>query len=172
MRAILAPFVFVLAMTVSGPGVAADTASLWRPHSGALDQSRVPSYYVTYTLDFDSLKRTLDHPPVRLALPGPDGVMRYFDIGPAEALPAALATKYPDIRSYQGNDGQGRRVRLDLSGKGLKAAVYGDPKGVWLVQRAATLAGDAGGPAAAGDVYVSFARNDLPSSPSSFREGR
>lgn len=171
MKRILAVGTLAFAMTVAGRCAATDAASFWHASQASPAVAHAPSHYMAYTLDLDSLKRQLAASPARLDLPGPDGVMHPFDITPASALPAALAAKYPDIRSYQGSDGQGRRVRLDLSPKGLKAAVYGDPKGVWLVQRATTLGGDAGGPAADGDVYWSFARNDLPSSPANFREG-
>lgn len=167
--------VCLFAGVMVGMGVnATDQPSFWREQPASSQQKVTPAHYRAYTLDLAALRRALASLPARIGMPAPDGTSHDFEVTAAQALPPALAARYPDIRSYQGRDGQGRRLRLDISDKGLKAAVYGDAKGVWLVQRADTLsgdAGDAGSAAAPGDVYWSFLRNDLPATPETFREG-
>lgn len=171
MKRIVISLYLLIAAMAEGRASAADAPSLWHEQLVSSQQKATPTHYRTYTLDLAALKHSLGSLPSRIGIPGPDGTPHLFEVTAAQALSPVLAAKYPDIRSYQGSDGQGRRLRLDISDKGLKAAVYGDAKGVWLVQRAGTMSGDAGNAAAPDDVYWSFFRNDLPATPGTFREG-
>lgn len=170
---------------------AADTAGFWHelpqkaPAAAASARSarsvatptNTPSHYRAFTLDFGSLGTELkaSSRSIRrgqannLALPLPGGGMTYFTLSESDALPASLAARYPELKSYKGVDSEGRRVRVDVSPQGLRAAIY-DNHEVWLVQRAERLAGKVGTAASSGDEYWSFRRADLPLTKSGFVE--
>ncbi|KAF1004573.1 MAG: hypothetical protein GAK28_03950 [Luteibacter sp.] len=170
---------------------AADTAGFWhelpqkapaaaasaRSARAVATPSNAPSHYRAFTLDFSGLGTELKASArsIRrgqsnnLALPLPDGGMTYFTLSESDALPASLAARYPDIKSYKGEDAEGRRVRLDVSPQGLRAAIY-DKHDVWLVQRAERLEGKAGKASSGSDEYWSFRRADLPLGKSGFVE--
>ncbi|WP_266159442.1 reprolysin-like metallopeptidase [Dyella silvatica] len=140
-------------------------------------KSIVPSAYRVFTLDFGSLKTELNASARSIrsaqsnnfALPLPEGGTTYFTLSESNVLPAALAKRYPDIKSYKGVDDKGRRLRLDVTPQGVEATVY-DDGGIWLVQRAEKLSGKISAASSAGDQYWSFRRSALPSSISTFKE--
>lgn len=150
---------------------AADTAAFWhdKPSTRA-SMAKGPSTYRAMTLDLANLQTELDAAASAIrrgqsnnfALPLPEGGMTYFTLSESDVLPAELARRYPQIRSYKGVDAQGRRLRLDFTPEGLQAMVYGDKDGVWLVQRSGRLAGKVSKASASGDEYWSFRRDSLP----------
>ena len=84
-----------------------------------------------------------------LALPVPEGGFHEFVLEDSGVMADALAAKFPEIRSFRGDDGHGLHVRVDISTLGFQAMVY-DPKGAWIVQ-----------PVTLGEVthYVSYRRS-------------
>lgn len=158
---------------------AADTAAFWKDHTTAKAATAGASIaYRAVTLDLAGLKTELSAAASsirqgrsnNLALPMPEGGVTYFTLSESDVLPAALASRYPQLKSYKGVDSQGRHVRLDITPYGLQAMVYGDDGGVWVVQPAQQLSGKAIRANDRGDLYWSFRRTALPAS-ASFNEG-
>jgi hypothetical protein len=156
---------------------AADTAAFWKdstPATAAAIASRAgaPSAYRAVTLDLAGLKTELGAAASsirqgrsnNLALPLPEGGVTYFTLSESDVLPAALASRYPQLKSYKGVDEHGRHVRLDITPYGLQAMVYGDDAGIWMVQPAQQLSGKAVRANDRGDIYWSFRRTALPAS--------
>ncbi|MBB5209509.1 reprolysin-like metallopeptidase [Chiayiivirga flava] len=87
------------------------------------------------------------NPSIELPLAG--GGFATFAIRDSGTMHPALAAKFPEIRSLRGEDGQGRRLRLDVSPAGINAMIFADD-GVQVIR-----------PRAIGDsVHESFARED------------
>jgi len=152
---------------------AADTAAFWKDNTTAkASTAGAPAAYRAVTLDLAGLKTELSAAASsirqgrsnNLALPLPEGGVTYFTLSESDVLPAALASRYPQLKSYKGVDNQGRHVRLDITPYGLQAMVYGDDSGVWMVQPAQQLSGKAIRANDRGDIYWSFRRTALPAS--------
>ena len=86
-----------------------------------------------------------------LSLPLPQGGFSEFALEDSGAMADALAAKFPEIRSFRGDDGHGVHVRVDISSLGFQAMVY-DPNGEWVVQPAEF---------GEGAHYLSFRRSSL-----------
>lgn len=152
---------------------AADTAAFWNDSAAAKAATAgAPAAYRAVTLDLAGLKTELSAAASsirqgrsnNLALPLPEGGVTYFTLSESDVLPAALASRYPQLKSYKGVDDHGRHVRLDITPYGLQAMVYGDDGGIWIVQPAQQLSGKAIRASDRGDVYWSFRRAALPAS--------
>ncbi len=178
MKKLLMTYMVLAAWGWASRAGAADTAGLWQdvPASVAVSTrgavTSVPTSYRAVTLDLGNLKTELSASAAairsgqgnRLALPLPEGGVTYFTLSESDVLPPALAKRYPTLKSYKGVDDKGRRARVDITPQGLQAAVYGDNDGMWLVQPAGQLSGQASKAADSGDVYWSFRRAALPGS--------
>lgn len=114
-----------------------------------------PTAFRAIELDWNALRVAMaSHPDgigFELALPAPDGSSVTFMLSDSGVMPAALAARYPEIRSYFGMDTNGTQARIDISPLGLQATVYARG-GIWLV-RPERLGMD--------DHYLSFRRGDL-----------
>ncbi|MET0935918.1 MAG: reprolysin-like metallopeptidase [Luteibacter sp.] len=69
----------------------------------------------------------------RVTLPTGKDTWSTFTVRDSLTLPAALARKFPGLRSFRGEDDQGRTVRLDLSTGGVRASIR-DGATEWLVR--------------------------------------
>lgn len=155
---------------------AADTAAFWKdnaPGTAARPATAgAPTAYRAVTLDLAGLKTELSAAASsirqgrsnNLALPLPEGGVTYFTLSESDVLPAALASRYPQLKSYKGVDDHGRHVRLDITPYGLQAMVYDNEGGIWIVQPAQQLSGKAIRANDRGDTYWSFRRAALPAS--------
>jgi hypothetical protein len=156
---------------------AADTAAFWKDNTPTNMAARpttagAPTRYRSVVLDLGALKTELGAAAAsirqgrsnNLALPLPEGGVTYFTLSESDVLPAALASRYPQLKSYKGVDEKGRHVRLDITPYGLQAMVYGDEGGAWIVQPAQQLSGKAIRANVRDDVYWSFRRAALPAS--------
>jgi hypothetical protein len=152
---------------------AADTAAFWKDNTTSKAATAgAPAAYRAVTLDLAGLKTELraaarsirQGRSNNLALPLPEGGVTYFTLSESDVLPAALASRYPQLKSYKGVDSQGRHVRLDITPYGLQAMVYDNEGGIWIVQPAQQLSGKAIRASDRGDVYWSFRRAALPAS--------
>lgn len=155
---------------------AADTAAFWKDSTAntaaKAATAGAPTAYRAVTLDLAGLKTELGAAASairqgrsnNLALPLPEGGVTYFTLSESDVMPAALASRYPQLKSYKGVDEKGRHVRLDITPYGLQAMVYGDEAGAWIVQPAQQVSGKAIRASDRGDVYWSFRRAALPAS--------
>lgn len=117
---------------------------LWRwSEEAAIQRSSeprriVPQRYRTVALELQSLSTLLADAPHEdqvqvassareLSLPRPDGSFERFRIVESPIMEAALAAKYPEIRTYlgQGIDDPSASLRFDLSKQGFRAQVIG-----------------------------------------------
>lgn len=116
-----------------------------------------PSAFRAVELDWNALRGAMAATPdgtgFELALPAPDGSTRTFMLSNSGVMPPALASRYPEIRSFIGTDANGTQARIDISPLGLQATVYARD-GIWLV-RPERLGME--------DHYLSFRRSDLSS---------
>lgn len=114
-----------------------------------------PAAFRAVELDWSALRSAMASQPggigFELALPAPDGSTRTFMLSDSGVMPAALAARYPEIRSYVGIDANGTQARVDISPLGLQATVYAKG-GTWLV-RPERLGME--------NHYLSFRRSDL-----------
>jgi PKD repeat protein len=135
--------------------------SLWQ-NSGAAPAGEQSAQLRSVRLDTAALQQFLDtaaRSGEALSLPRPDGGFDAFVLADSGVLPAELARKYPEIRSFVGTSADGRMARIDVSPQGLQAMVF-DRGEAWVVQ-----------PAASGrrDDYQSFVRSASPMPRSDFR---
>jgi subtilisin-like proprotein convertase family protein len=106
------------------------------PNQEKLDRPIIPQQYLTYSLDFQSIKKHLSNAPLRfptaassekllLSLPLPDGSFQQFRIEEAPTMHADLQAKYPNIRSFAGVGVEDRyaTVRLEYSPDGFSAMI-------------------------------------------------
>ncbi|WP_266158542.1 reprolysin-like metallopeptidase [Dyella silvatica] len=176
-----------LAVALCGPAQA-NTRDMWRDSpaspaasakNAAAAATALPSHYRTLTLDFAALRTTLAAPAVasgrkatsdvQLSLPLPEGGFTQFKLTDSGTLPAALAQRFPQIRSLKGVDDAGRQLRLDVDDNGMHAMVFDQAGGTWLVQPSETLAAQTRKAPAQDGVYLSYRRADLPA-PEPFNE--
>ena len=112
---------------------------LWQAVNGDLAlQTDQPSYlraseFDTYSLDTTLMQSLLndvppeftDHVPVEINLPRPDGRLERFQVFESPVMAAALANKFPEIRTYRGTslDDPTASVRFDMTPAGLHAQI-------------------------------------------------
>lgn len=122
------------AQTASGDFWSASTARSSAPRG---------SQEARLQLDQEALKRYLGGLPkadglgtLPLALPGPDGVRRNFEVSRSLVMSPELAAKFPELQTFQGlaSDGSGARVRFETGPNGFSAMLFGG-KGVSLIER-------------------------------------
>jgi len=96
--------------------VFAQSSNIWRPISESdaraakVNRNVIPSSYRLFHLDLQSLKNTLSAAPLRgqssgrsnviITLPTPAGTFEHFRVIETPIMEAALAAKYPMIKSY------------------------------------------------------------------------
>lgn len=96
-----------------------------------------PTTFRRVTLDADALaesnRASRGSPRRVVALPLPGGGTTDFELEDSATLPPGLAARFPALGSLKGHDGDGRRVRLDITAGGVYASVR-DREGDWMVQ--------------------------------------
>ncbi|MEL6626273.1 MAG: reprolysin-like metallopeptidase [Bacteroidota bacterium] len=124
------------------PGLLAKApVDLWQKVSPSTIESldrRVirPVVYQPYQLDFDGIKSVLDQAPfernisnqtLSITLPDPTGAKVQFEIMETDVMPAVLAAKFPQIKTFLGyqKDNPARKIRLDYTAQGFHAKVFG-----------------------------------------------
>lgn len=132
----------------------ATTASYWRPRMGENAVTRAkgltPSYlratdYRAFALDETLVQSTLDAAPVEfsaqdlantnlISLPRPDGTLMRFSFQQSSIMDAALAAKFPDIKTYAGTatDGSAASLRFDVTPLGFHAQII-EPGKTWYI---------------------------------------
>jgi len=133
---------FALLCSLLGASAFANEA-LWRdvdPNDIANRGQRwvAPQQARTVELNFGVLRNLLQQAPMEgqlatraspviLSLPMPDGQFARFALVESPVMEAALAAKFPDIRTYagQGLDDANATLRLDITPKGFHAQVLG-----------------------------------------------
>ena len=136
----------------TGPAVAApDNDGIWR-EVRETDIARnqharliLPSRYRTFELDRSRLQQRLalaplernpgaSHGPLEISLPRPDGRYESFRVVESPIMEAALAAKYPQLKTYlgQGLEDPSATLRFDLTHRGFHAQVI-SAEGSWYV---------------------------------------
>ncbi len=87
-----------------------------------------------------------------VSMPLPEGGFAEFMVVDSGTMPIELQKKYPGILSFKGVDGEGRRLRLDVSPLGFQAMVF-DKAGSWLVRPEVVASGS--------DRYLSYRRSEV-----------
>lgn len=72
-------------------------------------------------------------PTADVTLPLADGHVHVFHIRDSGTLPRGLVKRFPGLRSFRGEDDEGRTLRLDLSPRGIRASVRSGST-EWLVR--------------------------------------
>lgn len=114
-----------------------------------------PEQFRAMTLDLNALHASLRQQQgsgITLSLPRPDKGYDDFVLSDSGTMPAALAAKYPQIRSYSGVDAAGNHVRVDISPLGLNAMIFA-ADGVWMVRPLKF---------GQGSDYIAFRRDTVP----------
>jgi len=91
-----------------------------------------PSHFLVYTMDEATLKlqlwNTASNPDegVVISLPLPDGTFRDFIVWQSSMMPAELASRYPDIKTFTAEAVDDHRVtaKLDFTIYGFHAMIY------------------------------------------------
>lgn len=112
--------------------------SLWHAHADNNAQhmrSAAGSHTLTYSLDESALKASLAAFKAKnathiLELPLPDGTMRTFRVWENNLLPAELAARYPEVRTYnaEATDNPAVTAKIDFTVTGFHAMVYDGDK--------------------------------------------
>lgn len=102
-------------------------------------------------------------PTHAIALPLPEGSTSAFTMEDSDTMPAELAARYPELRSFRGIDASGRRARVDLTADTVLVSVE-DVDGAWQIVPDAAKAGryEAFRRADTGDATGPFEPLDLP----------
>jgi hypothetical protein len=108
-------------------------------------ESSSPRSYQTTELNRSALASALDNAPmefteaakrsrVTISLPMPDGTFERFAVEESPVMESALASQFPEIKSYrgQGIDDTTSTTRFDLSPLGLHAAVLSTRGSVYV----------------------------------------
>lgn len=124
------------------------------PGRALVGVSQIPDHYRSLDLDLSALRSDLQGGIGQsLSLPMPNGGFAEFVLSDSGVMPAELAARYPQIRSYVASDANGRHARIDISPLGLNAMVFEDSS-TWLVRPVSF---------GEGREYVSFSREDVAS---------
>lgn len=148
--------VATMAFLIAGAASAA-TADYWHeaPRYKMPSGLSGPEQFRALTLDINGLNASLRRQQgsgITLSLPRPDVGFDDFILSDSGTMPAALAAKYPHIRSYSGVDAAGNHVRVDISPLGLNAMVFAK-EGVWMVRPLKF---------GQGSDYIAFRRDTVP----------
>lgn len=141
--------------------------ALWsEPADGFALGSDAPSLSTYRAVEADpaALRDFLESQVARgesLALPLPEGGFSEFVLEDSGVMADGLAAKFPEIRSFRGNDGHGLHARIDISSLGFQAMVF-DPAGTWIVQPEAL---------GEGTRYLSYRRTSVYASRNAFSCG-
>jgi hypothetical protein len=155
-----APFLAAAIFLLASAGASATDASqaFWQNAQATPLPAGAPdvSVYRPLRLDFSKIDAHLaaarhNATAVTLAIPHPDGTFSDFLLVDSRTMPDALQDRFPGIVSLAGNDGEGRKARVDVSRLGFQAMVF-DRDGVWIVRPEVY---------GTGDRYLSFRRADL-----------
>ncbi|MFO1418936.1 MAG: M12 family metallo-peptidase [Methylotetracoccus sp.] len=161
------------ALMLAASSTNAATRSLWHDvevtatdtASSSTRRSALPSRYRLLDLDLETFRQSLGTTRMQslgrrtaagwmVALPLPEGGFREFVIESNDVVPAGLAKRHPELRTFSGyaRSDPTMTLRLDLTAAGLHAMVS-DPAGVFLID-----------PYEPGQVrrYLSFRKADAP----------
>jgi Ca2+-binding RTX toxin-like protein len=127
-----------------------------------------PERFEAFTLDADLLKSTLASAPTELmarsqfnplvmTLPMPDGTFAQFQVEESPIMEPALAAKFPEIKTYQGQgiDDRAATVRFDVTPAGFHAQVL-SPNGTFYIDPYFHLDDS---------LYISYFKKDYLNSP-------
>lgn len=155
----LIPCAHALAQTAgSNPWQDLDEQAQVSFHRSNTATSAEPAAFRMLQLDRQRLLEQLSANQVELDLPVPEGGYSRFSMKNADAMPAALAKKYPRLQSFKGRDTEGRRVRLDTDGAHVRATVWDTGANLaWSVQPEDKRTG-------AGKNYIAYRHAALPAS--------
>jgi hypothetical protein len=141
----------VCACLVLAPSARADDP-LWQELSSAqLSAASEHAAYRQLGLDGATLNRLRDdlRDGGTLALPLAQGGFSAFALEDSGTMHPELAAKFPELLSLRGRDAENRRVRVDISPRGLRAMIFAD-EGVSVIE-----------PESAGsERYFNFDRRD------------
>lgn len=110
-------------------------AQIWKKSNTAkrisVEDEFMPSKYVGYELDFESLESELMNAKsnqVRIELPTPDGEIEIFIVEEASVFHPDLAARYPNIKSFKGYslDVPGSYLRMGYGGTKFHAMILRD----------------------------------------------
>jgi hypothetical protein len=143
----------------SSAAVAGVTDSYWQDAAGRTPAAHAPqpAQYRALSLNTAKMADYLSQAhssgvAAEVSLPLPEGGFSEFMVIDSGTLPPELQAKYPDILSFKGSDGKGRRLRLDVSPIGFQAMVF-DTDGMWLVRPEVIASGT--------DNYLSYRRTEV-----------
>lgn len=105
----------------------------------------VPLKYLTYRLDFSSLKNYLNDAPqeftsaaktsaLTLSIPFPDGSFKNFSIVESPVMEKGLAIRYPELKTYSGNgiEDQSLYIRLSITPLGFHSMVIAPDNNIFI----------------------------------------
>ncbi|WP_043696213.1 reprolysin-like metallopeptidase [Luteibacter sp. 9133] len=87
------------------------------------------AFAAAITVDETALRQRLlrlplaPRPGTDVVFPLADGRARVFHVRDSGTLPRGLVKRFPGLRSFRGEDDEGRTLRLDLSPRGIRASV-------------------------------------------------
>ncbi len=130
----------------------AQTNSYWQSvQEQSIDKSQftrrdiVPQKYQTFALDLATLQGILKQAPLRfspeaddkkieITLPMPEGNLERFEIMYAPVMEDALASRYPEIRTYAGVgiDDVNAQIRFDVTPRGLHGMILSPSHSVFI----------------------------------------
>jgi hypothetical protein len=160
---------FFMLQAFAGPSSGApDTETLWQAAAGSAAGSQVtpqppmpfaPDRYARFRLDESRMRAALTEASslagrgiAGVPLPMPDGEMLEFTVEETAVLPADLAARYPNIKTFIASARQGAiRGRLDMTGHGFHALLHTEHGMVLIDPRP-----DADG----GRSYLSYYKHD------------
>lgn len=125
------------------------SAALWQDQAetmargGEGERVTQPRAYRFLGLDLAGMRDTLGRAPLEgaasalafvIALPHPNGAFERFRVVESPVMEGALASRYPEIRTFvgQGIDDRSATARLDVTPQGFHAMVL-SPRGVWYI---------------------------------------
>ncbi|HET8858992.1 reprolysin-like metallopeptidase [Marivirga sp.] len=132
----LLPLIFILLSFSLSSLQAQDLGSnLWTPSSNTSSARLIEAEkQQTFKLAFGDLNNALlQNSNHTMAIPYPDGSFKNFSLEESSVMSAALAAKFPEIKTFIGeNKKTGEIVRLDVSKKGFHAMIYSN-EGVFFI---------------------------------------
>lgn len=153
------PSALMLALLCSSAALAGVTDPYWQDAAGRSPAANAPqpANFRALSLDTAAMAAYLKQAhssgiAAEVSLPLPEGGFSDFMVIDSGTLPPELQAKYPDILSFKGSDGKGRRLRLDVSPIGFQAMVF-DTDGMWLVRPEVIASGT--------DNYLSYRRTEV-----------
>ncbi len=138
----------LLAVTTATSTASAADGALFAPLSGfepgkAADVRVRPSEFRAYSVDLDAVRARLAGGGAhQLTVPDPAGTPTTFTVVEDSVMEPELQAAHPEIRTYEGSDGRGSSVRLDVTPMGFHAFVRRTDGVTWLVDPAYNRRGE------------------------------